>query len=122
MSSFGCGRRAPERVKVGLPTNLQSFFGARPLKGSAVLAPVKAKPVGRRWRAGLDRRCARRSQAMWAGTKKRAFEPNQETRSNRRRAPVWIILRSVLQHRARHGQEAIRDAAQGAPMGVAASP
>ena len=31
----------------------------RPIQHRPVLAALKAKPCGRRWRAGLDRRCAR---------------------------------------------------------------
>ena len=44
----------------------------RPNQHRPVLAALKAKPSGRRWRAGLDRRCARAPlQKGRDGTKKR---------------------------------------------------
>jgi len=43
----------------------------QPIQHRPVLAALKAKPSGRRWRAGLDRRCARPLQKGHAGMKKR---------------------------------------------------
>jgi hypothetical protein len=51
----------------------------RPIHHRPVLAALKAKPCGRRGRAGLDRHCARAASKMARRDEETLPPPNQET-------------------------------------------
>ena len=63
----------------------------RPIQHRPVLTALKAKPSGRRWRAGLDRSCARPLQKGHAGMKKRIpAEPRNRTFAYQIRASALV--------------------------------